>query len=62
MKKQRKPDPDTGGKDTAAGQEGDRIDAEMSNLHDDFGKGRAKDDDGRGTARDVAERQGEKDG
>ena len=52
---QRKRDPDT-----AAGQEGDRIDTEMSNIHDDFGKGRAK-GDGRKTARDVAERQGEND-
>jgi hypothetical protein len=46
-------------RNTAAGQEADRIGTEMSNIHDGFGKGRAK-DDGRETAREVAKRQGEK--
>jgi hypothetical protein len=54
-----KPPPRRQDHDTAAGQEGDRIDTEMGNLHDDFGKGRAQ-DDGRETAREVAKRQGEK--
>lgn len=57
---QRQGDRSSAAADRQAGQEADRIETTQSNNHDDFGKGRAK-DDGRETAREVAKRQGERD-
>jgi hypothetical protein len=58
MKKQEsKP---AGQRDVVAGQEADRVEAELSNIEDDFGKGKRK-SSARKTVREVAKKEGQRD-